>query len=112
MNRPDRHQAIIDCVIALADTTTDRIEVKEIAQKIGIPDRSLREIWARKFGTSPGQYLRRRRMALARCALLKAQRPEKVTDIAMEHGFYQLGWFSVHYRQRYGESPSATIRSD
>ena len=34
----------------------------------------------------------------------------RVTDIAVQHGFYELGHFSVKYRQIFGESPSETLR--
>ena len=50
-------------------------------------------------------------MHLARHALLLASEGEAtVTAIAMAHGFWQLGRFSVDYRGLFGEAPSATLR--
>jgi AraC-like DNA-binding protein len=36
----------------------------------------------------------------------------KVTDIATELGFWELGRFSVKYRQIFGETPSTTLRAE
>jgi transcriptional regulator GlxA family with amidase domain len=33
-----------------------------------------------------------------------------VTDVAMQLGFGHLGRFAGHYRELYGEAPSATLR--
>ncbi|HEX7565467.1 MAG TPA: helix-turn-helix domain-containing protein, partial [Bradyrhizobium sp.] len=56
------------------------------------------------------RYLNERRMQLVRLALLRAD-PAKttVTQIAMDHDFWQLGHFSVAYRKHFGEPPSATL---
>jgi AraC-like DNA-binding protein len=53
------------------------------------------------------------RMQMARCALQKAD-PDvaHVTDIATEHGFWELGRFFVNYRRLFGESPIATLKGD
>jgi AraC-like DNA-binding protein len=33
-----------------------------------------------------------------------------VTEIVTEHGFWELGRFSVEYRALFGESPSTSLR--
>jgi transcriptional regulator GlxA family with amidase domain len=50
-------------------------------------------------------------MHLARRALRDAD-PERtsVTEIATAHGFWELGRFSVEYRNLFDESPSMTLR--
>jgi AraC-like DNA-binding protein len=63
------------------------------------------------LGVSPRQYVMLRRMQMAHCALQKADPAvARVTDIATEHGFWELGRFSVNYRQLFGESPIATLK--
>ena len=49
-------------------------------------------------------------MHLARRALMLADpAAATVTAIATEHGFWELGRFSVEYRAPFGESPSASL---
>jgi len=50
-------------------------------------------------------------MNLVRRALLRAD-PSKatVTRIVTDHGFWELGRFSIVYRALFGESPSETLR--
>ena len=59
----------------------------------------------------PIRYLALRRMHLVRPALLCSD-PSKatVTRIVTDHGFWELGRFSVAYRMLFGESPSETLR--
>jgi AraC-like DNA-binding protein len=50
-------------------------------------------------------------MQMARIALGDAWHArETITEVAMRHGFPELGRFSVAYRALFGESPSATLR--
>jgi AraC-like DNA-binding protein len=59
----------------------------------------------------PIRYLTLRRMHLVRRALLRAESLEtSVTRIATDHGFWELGHFSVAYRALFGETPSASLR--
>jgi transcriptional regulator GlxA family with amidase domain len=49
-------------------------------------------------------------MALVRDALKRASgSPALVKTIALTHGFWSLGRFSIAYRRMFGESPSATL---
>jgi AraC-like DNA-binding protein len=85
--------------------------IADIYQQLGISGRTVRAACQEILGASPRRYLVLRRMQMARCALQKAD-PDaaRVTDIATEHGFWELGRFSVNYRQLFGESPIATLK--
>jgi AraC-like DNA-binding protein len=84
----------------------------EICEQIGISDRTLRLACQEQLGMSPTQYVIRRRMWSVRRALQKADpKVTHVTEIATEHGFWELGRFAVKYRQIFGETPSVTLRA-
>ena len=59
----------------------------------------------------PIRYLTLRRMHLVRRALQQSHPiTATVTQIVNDHGFCELGRFSVAYRMLFGESPSETLR--
>ena len=60
---------------------------------------------------SATRYLWLRRMHLSNRALLRSDATETtVTAVAVEHGFWELGRFSVAYRALFGESPRTTLQ--
>jgi AraC-like DNA-binding protein len=87
------------------------LHVPETSHAIGVSGRTLRMACKKYLGVSPTQYLLLRRMRLARRTLRRSD-PDvtRVTDVATNLGFWELGRFSVTYRQIFGESPSATLR--
>ena len=87
------------------------IRIGDIAGELGISARHLQAGFRRHLDTTPGQFMRERRLELAH-RLLSAPRPgNTVSSIALYCGFNHLGEFSGLYRRRYGVSPSKTIRS-
>jgi transcriptional regulator GlxA family with amidase domain len=86
------------------------ITIKDIIDVTGVPGRTLFKHFRDYQGISPMQYLRNARFDRVRRALLAAETHASVTMIAMEAGFMHLGRFAVEYRQRFGESPSETLR--
>jgi AraC-like DNA-binding protein len=88
------------------------LHIPETSHAIGVSGRSLRMACQKHLGVSPTQYLMLRRMHLARRALRQSDPGiTTVTDVATNLGFWELGRFSVNYRQIFGESPSATLRA-
>jgi AraC-like DNA-binding protein len=87
------------------------LHVPELCKLIGVPERTLRKCCQQHLGMSPHQFLLRRRILLARRALLRGDSSAgTVTSIAARHGFWELGRFSALYRSMFGEVPSATLR--
>jgi AraC-like DNA-binding protein len=83
----------------------------EICAAIGAAERTLRVACEQHLGMGPIRYLSLRRMHLVRRALLQADpSTTTITRIATDHGFWELGRFSVTYRALFGETPSVTLR--
>jgi len=82
----------------------------ELCGALGVSYPTLRACCQEHLGMSPKRYLWLRRMNLARRALRWAHpQGTTVTEIASNHGFWELGRFSVMYRSLFGESPSTTL---
>ncbi len=83
--------------------------VDRLAEVAGVSVRSLYAGFKEFLGVSPMHYLRDLRMERVRTELLGGE-AGNVAGIALRWGFAHLGRFSTEYKQRYGESPSQTLR--
>jgi transcriptional regulator GlxA family with amidase domain len=107
------HQILVNRFRAIVEERTEQpFHMSEICQEIGVGGRTLRAACQEQLGQSPAQYVMLHRMRAARRALQEAD-PDlmRVTDIATEYGFWELGRFAVNYRHIFGESPSTTLRA-
>ena len=64
------------------------------------------------FGLGPISFLRHKRLCAIH-SVLRESDPAKVTvaQVAVEHGFIELGRFSHYYHSLFGEYPSETLGS-
>jgi AraC-like DNA-binding protein len=107
-----RCDAILARFVEFVGANPDRpLYLAEICAAIGAAERTLRASCEEHLGMGPIRYLTLRRMHQVRRALLHSD-PSKatVTRIVTDHGFWELGRFSVAYRMLFGESPSKTLR--
>jgi len=75
--------------------------------------RALEAAFRRRYDSAPLAYARGVRLERVHAALQRAARtgePASVTDIALQHGFIHMGRFAAYYKQRFGCSPSASLR--
>jgi transcriptional regulator GlxA family with amidase domain len=85
----------------------------EICAKIGVAERTLRVSCEEHLGMGPIRYLTLRRMHLVRRALRRADPSNStVTRIITDHGFWELGRFSVVYRTLFGRRDAVRPRHD
>jgi len=84
----------------------------DIAAYVRMSPRSIQVGFREDLDTTPIAFVRDRRLDAARRTLLEAvpQDGLTVTEAAGRWGFTHLGNFSMVYRQRFGESPSQTLR--
>ena len=100
---------VVELIHASPDTA---FTVADLAAHAGVSERSLHAAFQRQFGTSPMSYVRRHRIERAHEELLGLDPSAgiKVADVALRHGFTHTGRFAAMYRERFGESPSETMR--
>lgn len=107
-----RHSAAMVRFEDFLDANAERpLYIGEVCAASGVSERTLRASCQDHLGMSPVRYLWLRRMHLVRRKLIMAApQAATVTEIATEHGFWELGRFSVQYRSLFGELPSSTLR--
>jgi AraC family transcriptional regulator of adaptative response / DNA-3-methyladenine glycosylase II len=81
------------------------LALPDAAARLGVTDRHLRRIFQQAWGVSPGDYLRTRRLLLAKQLL--ADTPMPVTQVAFASGFGSLRRFNAAFAEHYRLSPSA-----
>jgi AraC-like DNA-binding protein len=95
----------------LNDNPGRPIYINEVCAAVGVSARTLSLRCSERLGMSPHRYLFLRRMHQVRRVLVRSDpTTTTVTDVATDHGFWELGRFSVAYRGLFGESPSTTLR--
>jgi AraC-like DNA-binding protein len=106
------HDVIMGRFEAFLESNPDRpLYLTEICAGIRVSERTLRTACEERLGMGPIRFLTLRRMHLVRRSLLKADpKGTNVTCVVTDHGFWELGRFSVAYRNLFGESPSETLR--
>jgi AraC-like DNA-binding protein len=92
------------------------ISLADVCGQVGVSARALQQAFQLGTGSSPMAWLRNLRLDHVRAELLTGpspagvQRAATVSIIAARYGFFHLGHFSAHYRTRFGETPSETLR--
>jgi AraC-like DNA-binding protein/tetratricopeptide (TPR) repeat protein len=84
--------------------------IDDLAAVSGVARRTLHKRFRRFLSCTPMEFLRDLRLDRARHELLEASPGANITDVAVRWGLTHLGRFAARYRERHGESPSATLR--
>ncbi len=82
----------------------------DLAGAGGISARSLQNMFLRRRGISPMEFLRRVRFERVREELLHPNHDTTVTSAAVRWGFLHPSRFAAEYQSRFGEKPSETLR--
>ena len=87
------------------------LTISQIARHAGVTARTVQLSFQRFRGLSPMQFLKEIRLRRVRVELETPQHAHvQVSSTALKWGFTHLGRFSSDYKQRFGESPSMTIK--
>ena len=87
------------------------VHISEISATLRVSRRTLHRAFHDAIGMGPVTFLRRKRFCAVHTALTNADPSRtRVTDIAIQFGFLEMGRFAGQYLSMFGESPSATLR--
>lgn len=105
-------QAIRTAIEIIEEEAHLPLTLSSIAARSHVSVRSLQQGFQRHLDTSPMAYLREVRLRKAHQTLLESN-PSTVTvaSVAYRWGFTNLGRFASAHATRYGEAPSATLRT-
>jgi AraC family ethanolamine operon transcriptional activator len=84
--------------------------ITELCTVLKTSERTLHYAFSEMYGVSPKRFLKAQRLLAVHRALKSAADGERVCDIAMRLGFWDLGYFARDYKAMFGELPSATLR--
>ena len=107
----NRHhdELVIDAQHWLQEHFASRIDMKSLADRLSISQRSLNRRFVQACGTTPLRYLQQLRIHHA-CELLRDTNLS-IADIAAEVGYQDLGYFSTLFRDRMTQTATDYRRS-
>jgi AraC-like DNA-binding protein len=86
------------------------LTVADVARELGLSVRTLELAFRSVHDVSPHRYLASLRLAVSRRLLLSDPDVNSVTETCLACGIGHAGRFATAYRQRFGETPSETLR--
>ncbi|MGC2081048.1 MAG: helix-turn-helix domain-containing protein, partial [Xanthobacteraceae bacterium] len=105
----ERARVLKAALKVINDSTEDVITVGDLCRIARASERTLDYAFAERFGLSPAQYMKARRLNAARNDFCREHECQmKIADIANKWGFWHLGQFARDYQTWFGELPSET----
>jgi AraC-like DNA-binding protein len=105
-----RDRAIRKCLERMEQSDLTELTTGLLCEVGEVSERTLQYGFRERFDLTPAAFLKARRLAAVRDALLRAD-PEEllVGDAAASLGFFHVGQFAADYRRAFGETPSQTL---
>ena len=94
---------LLECFEFMEANIEQPLSTPELADLIGISKRQLERLFKQYLGNTPSSYYLEVRLHQARQLLIQTH--IRITDIAMNCGFYSPGYFSSCYRNFFGYTP-------
>lgn len=112
-SKPPMSSTVRDAMEFIEEHLSEPIAVHDVAKAAGVSTRTLQNLFAKDVEQSPTSWIKNRRLERVRSDLADATANSDmtVTDVATRWGFTHLGRFAVTYKNRFGESPSQTLRT-
>lgn len=106
-----RGEVRLDDLIAWIEAHLERpLSLSDLEARAHCSRRTLQLHFRRRFGCSPMQWLRMRRMRLAMERLRRPRPGDSVWSVAQACGYSNLSAFSREFRARHGQRPSEVLR--
>lgn len=106
-----RHRAVARALDYLRELAPPAPSIADLCRCTGVSARTLEYAFQERFGVTPARFLKLYRLGAADRALRRRDpRHSSVTEIATEHGFWDLGHFARDYRLLFGEPPGHVLR--
>ncbi|MEX2473720.1 AlkA N-terminal domain-containing protein [Marinobacter sp.] len=102
------HTTLARAVRLVEEGALDNGSVAELAERLGITDRYLRQLYKRHTGATPQQHAQARRLLRARQLIVDSNL--SMTEIASIAGFGSLRRFNHSLKAAYGNAPTAFRR--
>lgn len=109
---PNHHRIVLDAEAFLHEhVASGAVAVADLADHLGVAERSLYHGFRRSLGLGPRRYLELLRLHEFRRRLRSGDRATtKVLTIAHGLGFSEFGHLAKKYEEQFGELPSETLR--
>jgi AraC-like DNA-binding protein len=98
-----QHLAVLQACRLLEADLPGQPDMRRIAQQVGLSYERFRKVFRARIGSSPGAWLRSRRLDAARTQLL--ERRGAIAAVARDLGFASATAFVRHFRQQMGVTP-------
>ena len=108
---PARPRVVKQAIDLLEQQPEEPWTISELSRAIGVSARTLQSGFQRYVGVSPTTYLREVRLQRVHAELCNPEVQTSVSDSAFRWGFTHLGRFAAAYRNKFGETPSETLRN-
>jgi transcriptional regulator GlxA family with amidase domain len=89
----------------------EHVPISRLCRVTGVSERGLRNAFYCVHGVSPKRWMLAERLLHAQIALRASRSATTVTEVATDHGFFQLGRFAAIYKKTFGEAPSETLQA-
>ena len=87
-----------------------QIHIPDLCKRFNVHRRTLHRAFMEALGIPPMRYLHQRQLNAVHRELLRGGHGTKVHDVAIKHGFLELGRFAAAYKRQFGELPKHTLR--
>jgi AraC-like DNA-binding protein len=100
----------LDLVSFMEQNFTFNLPLEKFGYLTGRSLTTFKKDFKKAFGTSPGRWLTRKRLELARYQLAEQQR--KPSEVYLDTGFENLSHFSYAFKKQFGYSPAQVRKPD